>query len=92
VGRVAWLRVGFDAERCDHCGDCAVVCPEPQVIDFKSMSQRGFIASGDCMNCGRCLEVCPRDAYHFAARRTSGANHDLDDLDKGEKHATQNAA
>ena len=89
LGRVALLRVAFDAGRCDRCGDCTVVCPEPQVIDFNSMAQKGFIASGDCLNCARCLEVCPRDAYHFASRPTFGVTHDLE---KGEHHATQNAA
>lgn len=89
VGRTALLRVAFDSERCDRCGDCVVVCPEPKVIDFYSMSEKGFIASGDCLNCARCLEVCPRDAYHFSLRPVSGATHDLKE---GEHHATQNAA
>jgi ferredoxin-type protein NapH len=68
LGRVSLVRVRFDAERCDHCGDCVIVCPEPQVIQYNEMGSRGFIASGDCLNCGRCLEVCPRDAYRFGMR------------------------
>jgi ferredoxin-type protein NapH len=68
VGRGSLLRVGFDERRCDRCGDCVQVCPEPQVIHFADMTRRGFIDSGNCLNCGRCLEVCPRDAYRFALR------------------------
>jgi ferredoxin-type protein NapH len=68
VGRWSLLRLGFDADRCDHCGDCLPVCPEPQVIRLQAMARLGFIDSGNCLNCARCLEVCPRDAFHFALR------------------------
>jgi len=68
VGRWSLLRVRFDPERCDHCGDCIRVCPEPQIIRYDEMERSGFIDSGNCLNCARCLEVCPRDAYHFAPR------------------------
>jgi ferredoxin-type protein NapH len=68
VGHWSLLRVRFDPARCDHCGDCIRVCPEPQVIRYDEMEQRGFIDHGNCLNCARCLEVCPRDAYHMATR------------------------
>jgi ferredoxin-type protein NapH len=68
VGRWSLVRVGFEEARCDRCGECTPVCPEPQVIRFSEMSKRGFIDSGNCLNCGRCLEICPRDAYRFALR------------------------
>jgi len=89
LGRLSLLRIGFSLERCDHCGDCAVVCPEPHVIDFRAMAQTGFVDSGDCLNCARCLEVCPRDAYHFALRSYSGA---ANDPKEGKHHATQSTA
>ena len=89
VGHFSLLRVRFSSERCDHCGDCVVVCPEPQVIDYHAMTQRGFVDSGDCFNCARCLEVCPRDAYHFALRPGFGA---ADDINEGDHHATKSAA
>lgn len=73
VGRLSLLRVGFDAARCDRCGDCVKVCPERQIIVFDAMKERGFIDSGQCTNCARCLEVCPRDAYHFTLRNLGGA-------------------
>lgn len=89
VGRFSWAKIGFRQERCDHCGDCVVVCPEPQVIDFREMAEKGVVESGDCLNCARCLEVCPRDAYHFSSRSYFGATSDLDE---GEQHATKHAA
>jgi ferredoxin-type protein NapH len=89
LGRRSLVRIGFDAERCDHCGDCIQVCPESQIIDYDRMTSRGFIDSGQCTNCSRCLEVCPRDAYHFTLRSSrSAAQH----LDGGDHHATKSAA
>lgn len=89
VGRLSLVRVGFEARRCDHCGDCVDVCPEPQVINFAQMARSGIVDAGDCLNCARCLEVCPRDAYHFTARfRGNAAN----DRKEGDYHATQSAA
>jgi ferredoxin-type protein NapH len=68
VGRLSLLRVGFARDRCDRCGDCVEVCPEPQVIRYDEIGARGLIDDGDCLNCGRCLEVCPRDAFAFTWR------------------------
>jgi ferredoxin-type protein NapH len=89
VGRFSLVRVGFDASRCDHCGDCVAICPESQVIDLRAMSERGFIDSGECTNCSRCLEVCPRDAYHLSLRfgRSAGQH-----FEEGDHHATRTAA
>lgn len=89
VGHRSLARVGFEAERCDHCGDCVPACPEPQVIDFTRMRTRGIVDSGDCLNCARCIEVCPRQAYHFAPRFRRGATNDSNE---GDDHATQSAA
>ncbi len=89
VGRVSFARIGFLAERCDHCGDCVVVCPEPHVIDFHAMAQKGIVESGDCLGCARCLEVCPRDAYRFTSRFNRSA---APDLNEGDHHATKHAA
>jgi ferredoxin-type protein NapH len=69
VGHRSLVRIGFDRERCDDCGDCLKICPEPQVIHFPEMEHKGFIDSGNCLNCARCLEVCPRDAFRFTVRR-----------------------
>jgi ferredoxin-type protein NapH len=89
LGRRSPLRIGFDSKRCDHCGDCVVVCPEKQVIDFKAMAASGSIDSGECTRCNRCLEVCPRDAYQLTLRFGRGA---AKYPEEGEHHATQSAA
>jgi ferredoxin-type protein NapH len=68
VGKVAPLRVRFDAATCTHCGECAKVCPEPQVLNLRQAAEAGMIASGECSNCGRCLPVCPEDTLHFDLR------------------------
>jgi len=68
VGKVAPLRVRFDAPTCTHCGECAKVCPEPQVLNLRQAAESGMIASGECSNCGRCLPVCPEDTLHFDLR------------------------
>lgn len=63
--RTAQLRVKIDAAGCTHCGECAAVCPEPQVLNLKRLEERGFVASGECTNCGRCTPVCPEDVLSF---------------------------
>jgi ferredoxin-type protein NapH len=69
VGRLAQVRVAFDAPTCTHCGECARLCPEPQVLDLKQAAATGMIASGECSNCGRCISVCPEDTLKFDLRR-----------------------
>jgi len=68
LGRIAPLRVRFDTPTCTHCGECARVCPEPQVLNLKKASEAGMIRSGECTNCGRCITVCPEDTLRFGLR------------------------
>ena len=68
VGRMAQLRIAFDTPTCTHCGECAKVCPEPQVLNIKEAGQVGMIASGECTNCGRCIGICPEDTLKFDLR------------------------
>lgn len=80
LGRVALVRVAFDTPTCTHCGDCARVCPEPQVLNLRQASEAGMIASGECTNCGRCITVCPEDTLAFGLRPridapAGGTNH-----------------
>jgi len=65
VGRVAQVRVGFDRQTCTHCGECAKVCPEPQVLNLHKAAEAGMVASGECTNCGRCIPVCPEESLRF---------------------------
>ncbi len=69
VGRLAQVRVAFDAPSCTHCGECARLCPEPQVLNLKEAAATGMIASGECSNCGRCISVCPEDTLKFNLRQ-----------------------
>ena len=62
VGRLSLIRVRFDPARCDHCGDCARVCPESHVLRLAEMARSGAVLDGDCTNCMRCVEVCPTRA------------------------------
>ena len=68
IGKLAQLRIGFDAPTCTHCCECVKVCPEPQVLDFKAATKAGLVASGECTNCGRCITVCPEDTLKFDLR------------------------
>ncbi|MEN8108290.1 MAG: quinol dehydrogenase ferredoxin subunit NapH [Pseudomonadota bacterium] len=68
VGKLAQVRVRFDTPTCTHCGECARVCPEPQVLNLREAATAGMIASGECSNCGRCITICPEDTLHFDLR------------------------
>lgn len=68
VGKIAPVRILFDAPTCTHCSECVRVCPEPKVLNFKKAGEIGMIASGDCTNCGRCITVCPENTLRFGLR------------------------
>lgn len=65
LGRFSLLRIKFDAPTCTHCVECTKVCPEPQVLDLKLATQKGYISAGECTNCARCIGVCPEDTLQF---------------------------
>lgn len=68
VGRGGQVRVRFDKNTCTHCGACAAVCPEPQVLNLKKLEERGLVYSGECSNCGRCTALCPENSLRFDLR------------------------
>lgn len=70
VGKGAQVRVRFDDATCTRCGECARVCPEPQVLNFKKAAERGMVAFGECTNCSRCIPICPENSLDFALRAT----------------------
>ncbi len=87
VGAASLARVRFDAAKCDRCGDCAIVCPESQVLRFGEMARTGLVRSGDCSNCLRCVEVCPHDALALGSRF-----HPHSHIPEGNEHAKRQSA
>jgi ferredoxin-type protein NapH len=68
LGKWALLRVRFDDCTCTHCGECARVCPEPQVLNLKQAAEHGMVSAGACSNCARCIPICPERSLDFAPR------------------------
>ena len=72
IGHKSLLRVSArHAGRCNDCGDCYAVCPEPQIIvgPLKAKGSAGpVIDTGACTNCGRCIDVCSLDVFTFTHR------------------------
>jgi ferredoxin-type protein NapH len=68
LGQQALLRVRFDDRTCTHCGECARVCPEPQVLNLKQAAEHGMVSAGACTNCARCIPICPEHSLDFALR------------------------
>lgn len=68
VGRAALVRVRFDESTCTKCGECARVCPEPQVLNFREAAEKAWIVSGECTNCARCIPICPEGSVAFGLR------------------------
>ena len=68
LGKRALLRVRFDDRSCTRCGECARVCPEPQVLNLKQAAEYGMVTAGACTNCARCIPVCPEGSLDFAMR------------------------
>lgn len=55
----------IDAEKCDGCGACIVVCSQ-RAIDL--IGEKAIINHGLCRECGNCLEVCTAGAIYEEAR------------------------
>jgi len=87
LGKLALIRVRFDTPTCTHCGECARVCPEPQVLNLKEAAAAGMIASGECTNCGRCITVCPEGTLQFKLRRFIEAPQKPDPTQSNQRRA-----
>ena len=87
LGKLALVRVGFDAPTCTHCGECARVCPEPQVMNLKAASVTGMIDSGECTNCGRCITICPEDTLQFDLRHFINTRQKTDTTESRQRRA-----
>ena len=77
LGKRALLRVRFDERSCTHCGECARVCPEPQVLNLKQAAEHGMVTAGACTNCARCIPICPENSLDFALRWNAQPAADL---------------
>jgi len=72
LGSKPLLRVAAThSSRCNDCGDCYAVCPEPQVIVMPLKGKEGHgpvITDRACTACGRCADVCSTDVFRFTHR------------------------
>jgi ferredoxin-type protein NapH len=75
LGRAAQVRVRFDKSTCTKCGECARVCPEPQVLNLKEAWEHGMVTSGECSNCLRCIPVCPENSLSLGFRALAGKHN-----------------
>jgi len=87
AGKLAQVRIRFDAPTCTHCGECARVCPEPQVMNLKAASVTGMIDSGECTNCGRCITICPEDTLQFDLRHFINTRQKTDTTESRQRRA-----
>ncbi len=55
--RLALVGVRVDANRCMHCGACAMNCK----MDVRHVGDR------ECINCAKCMDVCRHDAISLKA-------------------------
>ncbi|WP_271008913.1 quinol dehydrogenase ferredoxin subunit NapH [Paucibacter sp. B51] len=72
IGAKPLLRISAaHSSRCNDCGDCFAVCPEPQIIvgPLKAKQDAGpLILAPDCTACGRCIDVCDSSVFRFTHR------------------------
>lgn len=72
IGSRSLLRVSArHSSRCNDCGDCFAVCPEPQIIATPLRARQGaspLVLSAACTQCGRCIDACGQDVFHFTHR------------------------
>jgi ferredoxin-type protein NapH len=87
LGKLALIRIRFDTPTCTHCGECAKICPEPQVLNLKEAAAAGMIASGECTNCGRCIGVCPEGTLQFSLRQFAATTRQPDTNEPRQRRA-----
>lgn len=73
------IRVRADARAsCDDCGECFVVCPEPQILPPVIKGEQKGVApvvlDNVCTNCGRCIDICHVDVFEFGTRSKKSLN------------------
>ncbi|MEY4416611.1 MAG: quinol dehydrogenase ferredoxin subunit NapH [Pseudomonadota bacterium] len=72
IGHKPLLRVAAThRSRCDDCGDCYAICPEPQILPAPLKGKGGagpVIDTGVCTGCARCVDVCHVDVFRLTHR------------------------
>jgi ferredoxin-type protein NapH len=68
IGAKNLIRVKHNKDNCTNCGNCLMICPEPQVLAPIIGKKSDFISGIECSNCGRCIEVCEDNALKFSIR------------------------
>lgn len=91
LGRVSVIRVhATRRSRCNDCGDCYEVCPEPLVIKpaLKGAEDRigTAILSPNCTNCGRCIDICSKDVFRFGTRFGGAPGPEIPPIHVGHSH------
>ncbi len=61
------IQLGYDAEKCQHCLDCALVCPTGALT---SQNNRLLVDVSTCNGCGVCLNECAQDALKLYGWQT----------------------
>lgn len=72
IGKFSLLKLfARKKKQCDDCGDCYLVCPEPQILSpilRKKQDEQFLVKSASCTNCGRCIDVCDKGVFNFNIR------------------------
>ncbi len=59
--KLALVGVRVDADRCTHCGACAMNCK----MDVR------HVGDHECINCAKCMDVCRQDAISLKAGKVT---------------------
>jgi ferredoxin-type protein NapH len=68
LGRVRFLRIRRNDDKCDNCGDCDTVCPH------ELQPATSSLATGECDNCGLCKKACGPEALGYSLSGPCGKN------------------
>ncbi|MFR8356774.1 MAG: 4Fe-4S binding protein [Parabacteroides sp.] len=72
VSRYSQMRISFDKEACNHCGNCERTC-KAEAINAKEMT----VDSSRCVDCFNCVSSCSKGGFmNTASNRLSKENAD----------------
>ena len=75
IGKVGFIKVDHNEEKCTACMKCKEVCPENHVL-FMVSKESLQVLNSECTNCGRCVEVCDDDALNFSIKNYQRGNNE----------------